>query len=183
MDSKNYTLSANAIPGYKIISVLGKGAMGIVYKALQESMQRVVAIKVLPDKLASDSSFIRRFVQEARIVAKLRHENIISAYDAGEHNGIYFFIMEYVEGDNLATILQKRTTFSAEEAAKIVSQIAGALHYAHFAGLIHRDVKPGNIIITQNGTAKLCDLGLTLSVEQLHEKKRNSRRNTILYIA
>lgn len=149
------------IPGYKVLSVIGRGSMGVVYKALQESMQRLVALKVLPERLASDEQFTRRFIQEARTVAKLRHENIVSALDAGEYNGMFYFVMEFVEGRNLADILDEKGSLPAQEAARIVAQIGEALHHAHSAGLVHRDVKPGNILLSESGAAKLCDLGLT----------------------
>ena len=151
----------NIIPGYKVLSVIGRGSMGVVYKALQESMERLVALKVLPERFASDEEFAERFIQEARSVARLRHENIVSALDAGEYEGTYYFVMEFVEGRNLADILAEEGSLPAQEAARIVAQIGEALQHAHSAGLVHRDVKPGNILLSESGVAKLCDLGLT----------------------
>jgi serine/threonine-protein kinase len=151
----------NIIPGYKVLSVIGRGSMGVVYKALQESMERLVALKVLPERFASDEEFAERFIQEARSVARLRHENIVSALDAGEYEGTYYFVMEFVEGRNLADILGEKGSLPAQEAARIVAQIGEALQHAHLAGLVHRDVKPGNILLSESGMAKLCDLGLT----------------------
>jgi len=103
----------NIIPGYKVLSVIGRGSMGVVYKALQESMERLVALKVLPERFASDEEFAERFIQEARSVARLRHENIVSALDAGEYEGTYYFVMEFVEGRNLADILAEEGSLPA----------------------------------------------------------------------
>lgn len=161
----------DVIPGYKVLSVIGRGSMGVVYKAVQESMERVVALKVLPERFASDEQFTRRFIQEARTVAKLRHENVVSALDAGEYDGTYYFVMEFVEGRNLADILNERGSLPARQAAKIVAQIGEALRHAHQAGLVHRDVKPGNVLVSESGVAKLCDLGLTRPAGDLREGK------------
>ncbi len=148
------------IPGYQVIQKIGKGSMGVVYKAKQMSVDRVVAIKILLDTLAQNKEFIKRFEREAKIAAKLSHNNIVNAIDAGEVDGHYYFVMEYVEGDTIKDHLDKHKTFDEKEALRIVLAVADALKHAHTRGLIHRDVKPENVILTKDGGVKLADLGL-----------------------
>ena len=139
------------IPGYQVISKIGKGSMGVVYKAKQMSVDRVVAIKILLDTLAQNKEFIKRFEREAKIAARLAHNNIVNAIDAGEVDGHYFFVMEYVEGDTIKDHLDKHKTFDEKEALRIVLAVAEALKHAHSRGLIHRDIKPENVILTKDG--------------------------------
>jgi serine/threonine-protein kinase len=148
------------IPGYQIIDRLGKGSMGIVYKAKQTSVDRVVAVKVLLDVLASNKEFIRRFQREATIAARLSHSNIVNAIDAGEVNGLYYFVMEYVEGITIKDVIEKGHVYDEQEALRIVLAVAEAMKHAHERGLIHRDIKPENVILTKDGSVKLADLGL-----------------------
>jgi serine/threonine-protein kinase len=148
------------IPGYQVIQKIGKGSMGIVYKAKQVSVDRVVAIKILLDTLAQNKEFIKRFEREAKIAAKLSHNNIVNAIDAGEVDSHYYFVMEYVEGVTIKDYVDKHKTFEEKEALRIVLAIAEALKHAHQRGLIHRDIKPENVILTRDGGVKLADLGL-----------------------
>jgi serine/threonine protein kinase len=148
------------IPGYQVLSKIGKGSMGVVYKAKQMSVDRVVAIKILLDSLAQNKEFIKRFEREAKIAARLSHNNIVNAIDAGEVDGHYYFVMEYVEGDTIKDYLDKHKTFEEKEALRIILATAEALKHAHSRGLIHRDIKPENIILTRDGGVKLADLGL-----------------------
>jgi serine/threonine-protein kinase len=148
------------IPGYQVIQKLGKGSMGVVYKAKQLSVDRVVAIKILLDTLAQNKEFIKRFEREAKIAAKLSHNNVVNAIDAGEVDGHYFFVMEYVEGATIKDHLDEHKTFEEKEALRIVLAIAEALKHAQQRGLIHRDIKPENVILTRDGGVKLADLGL-----------------------
>jgi eukaryotic-like serine/threonine-protein kinase len=148
------------IPGYQIIEKLGKGSMGIVYKARQQSVDRVVALKILLEVLAQNKEFIKRFDREAKIAAKLSHNNIVNAIDAGEVNGVHFFVMEYVEGGTIKDEIEKRKVFEEKEALHTILAVAEALQHAHSRGLIHRDIKPENIILTKDGHVKLADLGL-----------------------
>jgi serine/threonine-protein kinase len=148
------------IPGYQIIEKLGKGSMGIVYKARQIAVDRIVAVKILLDALAQNKEFIKRFDREAKIAAKLSHNNIVNAIDAGEVNGYHYFVMEYVEGHNIKDELDKNKVFEEKEAIEIVMAVAEALKHAHQRGLIHRDIKPENVILTKDGGVKLADLGL-----------------------
>jgi serine/threonine-protein kinase len=149
-----------AIPGYEVISRIGQGAMGSVYKARQVSMDRIVAIKVLSSKYAKDKTFVDRFVREARAVARLNHENIIAGFDVGESGGVHYFVMEYVEGTPVSGILRKQGRLDERQCLEIGLQISRALSHAHKNGIVHRDVKPENIMITPANVAKLCDLGL-----------------------
>ncbi len=148
------------IPGYQILERLGKGSMGVVYKARQTSVDRVVALKVLLDALARNKEFIKRFEREAKIAAKLSHSNIVNAIDAGQVNGHHYFVMEYVEGETIKDIIEKGTIFEEKVALEIVLKVAEALKHAHHRGLIHRDIKPENIILTKDRDVKLADLGL-----------------------
>jgi eukaryotic-like serine/threonine-protein kinase len=148
------------IGGYTLISRLGAGGMGAVYKARQNSMDRMVALKVLPPKLAKDQSFIQRFFREARSVAQLNHLNIVQGIDVGEASGYYYFAMEFVEGSSLRDVIEERGHLSEAEALDVIEQVTRGLQHAHAHGLIHRDIKPDNVLIEKSGVAKVCDLGL-----------------------
>ncbi|MCA1684648.1 MAG: serine/threonine protein kinase, partial [Planctomycetia bacterium] len=154
------TSKALEIPGYKILERLGKGSMGMVFKARQTSVDRIVAVKILLDALAQNKEFIKRFDREAKIAAKLSHNNIVNAIDAGEVDGHHFFVMEYVEGSTIKDALDKNKQFEEKAALKVVMAVAEALKHAHERGLIHRDIKPENVILTKDGNVKLADLGL-----------------------
>jgi serine/threonine-protein kinase len=148
------------VPGYQIIERLGKGSMGMVYRAKQTSVDRIVAIKVLLDALAQNKEFIKRFEREAKIAAKLSHNNIVNAIDAGHVNGHHYFVMEYIEGETIKDILEKGKVFEEKVAVEIILKVAEALKHAHERGLIHRDIKPENVILTKDRNVKLADLGL-----------------------
>ena len=148
------------IPGYQIIKQLGKGSMGLVFMAKQTSVDRIVAVKVLLDALAVNKEFIKRFEREAKIAAKLQHNNIVNAIDAGEVDGHHYFVMEYVEGPTIKDELDKSKTFDEKLAIRIVLAVAEAMKHAQERGLIHRDIKPENVILTKGGDVKLADLGL-----------------------
>ena len=145
---------------YELISKLGEGGMGAVFKARQISLDRIVAVKILPAKLARDASFIERFQREARATAKLNHPHIISGIGVGEERGFHYFAMEYVDGATLKSRINREGQMQEEEVLRIGVAIASALAHAHSVGLIHRDVKPDNILIAADGTPKLADLGL-----------------------
>jgi serine/threonine-protein kinase len=154
------TATADAIPGYKIVEKIAEGGMGAVYKAMQKSMNRTVALKVLLPRFAAEEDGRARFTREAHSVAQLSHPNIVAGIDAGVANGLYYFVMEYLDGETLAARLVARRRLPWREAAEIVRQIARAIEHAHAHGMVHRDIKPGNIILQKDGTAKLADLGL-----------------------
>lgn len=151
------------LPGYKLVSVLGSGAMAKVYKAVQLSLDRPVAIKILPKRLSENSEYVKLFYKEGRAAAKLNHPNIVQAIDVGEAGGYHYFVMEYVEGHTLYDELSEGKVYSEEEALNILIQIGTALKHAHSQGLIHRDVKPKNIMISKDGIVKLADMGLARS--------------------
>jgi serine/threonine-protein kinase len=167
LKGKRTTLPPDLIPGYVLEEWLGEGTMGAVYRANQISLERTVAVKVLTPYLAKNERYLKRFQREARAVAKLNHPNVVSGIDVGESKGCRYFVMEYVEGPTLLQLLEKEGRLDAMTATRIVMQIARALDHAHTAGLVHRDVKPANIIVTAKGTvAKLCDLGLAKEVAE-----------------
>ncbi|MHC4917887.1 MAG: serine/threonine-protein kinase, partial [Planctomycetota bacterium] len=150
------------IGGYELISKIGQGGMGAVYKARQRNLAREVAIKVLPRHLAKDRQFIDRFTREARAAGRLSHPNVVTGIDVGYADGYHYFVMEYVEGSSLAERLTTRT-LDEDEAVKYGRQMADALQHAHEMGIVHRDVKPENILVDRHDRAKLCDLGLARS--------------------
>jgi serine/threonine-protein kinase len=183
---------SSQIPGYQIMGVIGKGAMAKVVKARQISLDRIVAIKVLPRKMSDNAEFIERFYKEGKAAARLSHNNIVQAIDVGTTpDNLHFFVMEYVEGKTLYDIMQPppvgegKTTYSEAEAIDISIQIADALAHAHKRGLIHRDVKPKNIILTPQGIAKLTDLGLARAVDdkQAAESEAGKAYGTPYYIS
>ncbi|MFC1671651.1 serine/threonine protein kinase [Planctomycetota bacterium] len=150
----------NPIPGYQILAKLGEGGMGAVYKARQISLDRTVAIKILSPRLAKSRDYTERFLREARIAGQLNHVNIVSAIDVGGTDKYYYIVMEYVDGDTLRKIVQQKGVLDEENALHVTMQIARALAWAHRNGIVHRDVKPDNIMVNAEGIAKLCDLGL-----------------------
>ncbi len=147
------------IKGYEIIKKIRKGGMGTVYKARQLSMDRVVALKILAKELTDDETYVKRFLIEAKAVGKLNHENIVAGYDAGSHNGIYFFAMEYINGETILEIMRREKILSVPFSLNVAYQTSKALEHATKHRIIHRDIKPGNIMINHNGVIKLCDLG------------------------
>jgi eukaryotic-like serine/threonine-protein kinase len=148
------------IAGYKLVERLGGGAMGTVYKARQLSLDRDVAIKILAPELADDPQFVERFLREAKAVARLNHANIISGIDVGDADGVKYFVMEYVDGSTVASLLRRGGPLDEERALLIGQQVGKALDHAYRNNLVHRDLKPENILITRDGIAKVCDLGL-----------------------
>lgn len=145
---------------FEIVARIGQGSMGAVFKARQISMDRYVAVKILPPRMAADRTYIERFMCEARAVAKLNHVNIVQGIDVGEADGYYYFAMEYVEGVTVRETLKTKGPYNEKAALDIVVQMARALDHAARAGLVHRDIKPDNIIVTPAGVAKLLDLGI-----------------------
>lgn len=145
---------------YRVIDFLGQGGMGEVYKAEHSIMGRAVAVKVLPPHKSTPES-IASFAREIRTQAQLDHENLVRAYDAGHDKNVHFLVTEYVPGINLRNLIRREGRLSMREAASIISQAARGLAYAHSRGLIHRDVKPGNLLVTPDGHCKVSDLGLS----------------------
>jgi serine/threonine protein kinase len=147
------------ISHYRITGKLGVGGMGVVYEAEDSRLPRKVALKFLPDELAGDPDAVRRFQREAETIALLNHPQICTIYDIGEHEGRAYIAMECVEGVNLKTYMARKT-IETPELAGIALQIARALDAAHAKGIVHRDIKPGNIIVSDNSAVKVLDFGL-----------------------
>lgn len=152
--------SLQQIPGFQIMQKIGAGAMASVYKAKQLSLDRIVAIKILPKRLSEDPEFVKRFIAEGRAAAKLNHNNIVQAIDVGEYAGYHYFVMEFVDGHTVYDEMAKQRVYDEKAALDVIIQMAKALQHAHERGFIHRDVKPKNIMLTKGGTAKLADMGL-----------------------
>ena len=144
---------------YRIIEQIGEGGMATVYKAYQSSMDRNVAIKVLPRQLAESEEFFKRFQQEARIVAKLEHPYILPVFDYGEENGIAYFVMRYLEAGTLKDKMNAGQ-LSLDEIDHIFAQLTDALGYAHNHGVVHRDLKPANVLVDLSGNLFLTDFGV-----------------------
>jgi serine/threonine protein kinase len=147
--------------GYRIEARLGRGGMGVVYRATDLSLERPIALKVLTDDLADDEDFRRRFVAESRLAASLDHPNVIPIHAAGEHDGTLYIAMRLVPGDDLRTVLREDGRIEPVRAARLIVQIASALDAAHAHGLVHRDVKPANVLMTADDHVYLTDFGLT----------------------
>jgi serine/threonine protein kinase len=155
-------LSVQAIAGgrYRIDDTLGHGGMAVVYLAHDRELGRPVALKLLAVHLAGDGDFRKRFVREARLAARLSHPNVVHVYDAGEDEGRPFIVMEYVPGETLARVLLRRRRLPAAEAAALARQAALGLQHAHDAGLVHRDVKPQNLLLRNDEVLKIADFGI-----------------------
>jgi tRNA A-37 threonylcarbamoyl transferase component Bud32 len=145
--------------GLEVLELLGRGGMGVVYKARQPALDRLVALKILPKKMALDPDFQNRFIREAKALGSLNHPNIVAVYDFGAEAGLFFFAMEFIDGVNVRQILRERK-LTPEQALKIVPQLCDALEYAHGEGVVHRDIKPENIMLDRKGRVKIADFGL-----------------------
>ncbi len=151
---------AELFPALQIIEFIGAGGMGAVYKARQEGLDRVVALKILPEEFGHDVKFALRFTREARTLARLNHPNIVSVYEFGNVEETYYFLMEYVDGSNLREIIEARQ-LTPEHTLTIVPHLCDALQYAHDKGVVHRDIKPDNILMAVDGSVKIADFGLS----------------------
>lgn len=146
-------------PDLEILELVGSGGMGLVYKARQRRLDRVVALKLLAPDIAGEAGFAERFAREARALAKLTHPNIVGIYDFGEAGGMYYFLMEFVDGANLRQLLRAES-LDPKQALAIVPKICDALQYAHDKGVVHRDIKPENVMLTLDGKVKIADFGV-----------------------
>ncbi|HVX10802.1 MAG TPA: serine/threonine-protein kinase [Pirellulales bacterium] len=146
-------------PQLEIVELLGQGGMGAVYKARQPKLDRCVAVKILPREIARSTAFADRFGREARALAQLSHPNIVTVYDFGETDGLFYFLMEYIDGTDLRQLVASRQ-LSPESALAIVPQVCDALQFAHSEGIVHRDIKPENILVDKRGRVKIADFGL-----------------------
>jgi tRNA A-37 threonylcarbamoyl transferase component Bud32 len=150
---------AHQFPQLEVLECLGRGGMGVVYKARQPRLNRFVALKILAREKEKDPRFAERFTREAQALARLNHPNIVAVYDFGETNGLYYLLMEFVDGMSLRQLLQTRK-LAPEEALVIVPSICEALQYAHQQGIVHRDIKPENILLDKQGRVKIADFGI-----------------------
>jgi serine/threonine protein kinase len=155
---------AKLFPQLEILGFVGQGGMGAVYKARQKELDRVVALKILPPGISQDPSFAERFTREAKALAKLNHPGVVTLYEFGRADGLFFFLMEFVDGVSMRHLLEVER-LSSREALAIVPQICDALQYAHDQGIVHRDIKPENILLDRQGRVKVADFGLAKIVE------------------
>ncbi|MCA9738142.1 MAG: serine/threonine protein kinase, partial [Gemmatimonadetes bacterium] len=156
---------------YRIESELGRGGMGVVYRATQVTLNRTVAVKMLPRQLADDEN-LERFRREAQTLAQLAHEGIVHIYDVEEHEGSHFIIMEFVGGGSLGGVIERESPLPVDRTLEITAQVASALAAAHRRGIIHRDIKPDNILFNEEGRPRLTDFGIA------HMRDGNSKTKT-----
>ena len=167
---------------YEIIKTIGEGGMANVYLANDIILDRKVAIKVLRGDLSNDEKFIRRFKREALSVSNLSHPNIVEVYDVGEEEGNYYIVMEYIDGKTLKQLLQKRGALTLTEVIDIMSQLTDGLAHAHEAYIIHRDIKPQNIMIEDNGLVKITDFGIAMALNSTQLTQTNSVMGSVHYL-
>ena len=167
---------------YQIIKSIGEGGMANVYLAYDTILDRDVAVKVLRGDLSNDEKFVRRFQREALNASSLSHPNIVEVYDVGDDNGQYFIVMEYIEGKNLKDLIKKRGKLTTSEVVDIMSQIADGLSVAHDSYIIHRDIKPQNIMILENGLVKITDFGIAMAMNATQLTQTNSVMGSVHYL-
>lgn len=167
---------------YEIIKSIGEGGMANVYLANDTILERNVAVKVLRGDLSTDEKFIRRFKREALSVSNLSHPNIVEVYDVGEEDGNYYIVMEYIEGKTLKQLLQKRGALTLTEVIDIMTQLTDGLSHAHEAYIIHRDIKPQNIMIEDNGLVKITDFGIAMALNSTQLTQTNSVMGSVHYL-
>ncbi|MGA7836131.1 MAG: Stk1 family PASTA domain-containing Ser/Thr kinase [Acidimicrobiales bacterium] len=169
---------------YQVTHLIARGGMAMVYRAQDTLLNRAVALKILYPELSEDPLFVERFRREAQAAANLSHPNIVPVFDWGEDGETYFIVMELVEGVSLAEMLRNSVTLTASRSAQIVAQVAAALGYAHRSGVVHRDVKPGNILITRDGQVKVTDFGIAQAVSsEDHLAEAGSVMGTATYFS
>ena len=167
---------------YQIIKSIGEGGMANVYLAFDTILERNVAVKVLRGDLANDEKFVRRFQREALSASSLSHPNIVEVYDVGEDDGIYYIVMEYIEGKHLKQLLKRRGKLTLEEAVDIMLQVTDGMAHAHDSYIIHRDIKPQNIMILENGLVKITDFGIAMALNSTQLTQTNSVMGSVHYI-
>ena len=168
---------------YRRVRLLGHGGMATVELARDTELDRPVAIKRLAENLAANEEYKQRFLREARLAARLSHPNIVAVYDAGAENGIPFIVMEYVEGETVSDLLGRRKRLEPGEAVELVLQACSGLEAAHQAGLVHRDIKPQNLLITPEGTLKIADFGIARSLDGTQLTQAGTVLGTAGYLA
>ncbi len=175
---------AQPFSDYVILDRVGAGAMGTVFKARQKRLDRIVALKVLRPSLARNKRYVDRLRREAHIVARFNHPNIVTGYDLGEEDGYHFFVMEFVEGKALKDLLSEWGLFPEDQVLDVARQVTSALEHAYDKGIIHRDIKPGNILIEdETGVVKVTDLGLAKAAGDLTLTREGATVGTPQYIS
>ena len=167
---------------YEIIRTIGEGGMANVYLGYDTILDRNVAIKVLRGDLSSDEKFVRRFQREALSASSLSHPNIVEVYDVGEDNGLYYIVMEYIDGKTLKQLLKKRGSLTLSEAIDIMLQITDGMAHAHDSYIVHRDLKPQNIMIKDDGQIKITDFGIAMALNATQLTQTNSVMGSVHYL-
>lgn len=168
---------------YQLLGLVGGGGMAQVYKARDNILGRTVAIKVLREQYAGDTQFVARFRREAQAAANLAHPNIVNVYDVGQEGDVYYIVMEYIAGDNLKVFIRRSAPFATDKALSIAIQILAGIEYAHRSGLIHRDIKPQNVLMTPEGGVKVTDFGIAKSVSDLGLTEAGTALGTAHYFS
>ena len=168
---------------YRRLRLLGQGGMATVELAEDSELGRPVAIKRLAENLAADEDYKQRFLREARHAARLSHPNVVAVYDAGAENGVPFIVMEYVEGETLSDLIDGRGRLSPAEAVPLGLQACAGLESAHQAGLVHRDIKPQNLLVASDGTLKIADFGIARSLDETQLTQTGTVLGTVGYLA
>lgn len=167
---------------YEVIKSIGEGGMANVYLAYDTILDRRVAVKVLRGDLSNDEKFVRRFQREALSASSLSHPNIVEMYDVGEDNGLYYIVMEYIEGKTLKQLIKKRGSLTLSEAIDIMLQLTDGISHAHDSYIIHRDLKPQNIMICEDGTIKITDFGIAMALNSTQLTQTNSVMGSVHYL-
>lgn len=167
---------------YKIIRTIGEGGMANVYLAYDTILEREVAVKILRGDLADDEKFVRRFQREANAASSLKHPNIVEMYDVGEDDGKYFIVMEYINGKTLKSLIKKRGALTIDEVMDIMLQLTSAVACAHDSYIIHRDIKPQNVMILEDGRVKITDFGIAMALNSNELTQTNSVMGSVHYL-
>ncbi len=168
---------------YRIRGRIARGGMATVYHAVDERLERVVAVKVIKPTHAGNAEFLGKFDREAKTIARLTHPNVVAVYDTGDHEGLPYLVMEYVRGQTLRDVLARRGRLPLAEAVAVAESLLSAVAAAHRAGLVHRDVKPENVLIGEDNTVKVADFGLAQAVEASTEDPDGQLMATVAYVA
>jgi serine/threonine-protein kinase len=168
---------------FQIKGEIRRGGMGTVYRGYDPDRDCQVAIKVLAPHLAWERPFVARFLREARTVSRISHPNIVNTVDVGRQDGVYYLVMDYIEGESLSHLISREAPLSPQHAAEIVAQVADALDYAHQQGIVHRDVKPGNILIEPGGEVKLTDFGIAQGTKRMRLTAEGTSMGTPEYMS
>jgi len=176
-------LIGKVIDNFRVVSVLGKGGMGIVYKAYDTRLDRYVAIKLLSSSVIDKERFVERFKREAKNQAKLTHPNIVGVYGFIEYSNLLGIVMEYVEGESLEKVIDRQGRFNLQDVIYILKHLLQGIGYAHQRGFIHRDIKPSNIILNKEGITKIMDFGISKSLYDNNMTKTGSKIGTVYYMS